>query len=152
MLLKCCTQYVRKFRKLSSGRRTGKCQFSSQFQRRAVLKNVQKWKLLSHVQLFVTPWTTARQAPCRGNFPGKNAGVTCHSLHQRIFPTWGSNLGLLHWRQILYHLSHQTTRQLGSLPMLVKWKKVKSLSCVQLFATPWTVQYMEFSRPDYWSR
>ena len=26
-----------------------------------------------------------------------------------------------------------------------------SLSCVQLFATPWTVQSMEFSRPEYWS-
>ena len=26
----------------------------------------------------------------------------------------------------------------------------KSLSCV--FATPWTIQSMEFSRPQYWSR
>jgi len=35
-------------------------------------------------------------------------------------------------------------------------KKVKSLSCVQLFATPWTVAYqaslsMGFSRQGYWS-
>ena len=30
-----------------------------------------------------------------------------HSLLQEIFPTQGSNLGLLHCRQILYHLSHQ---------------------------------------------
>ena len=29
-----------------------------------------------------------------------------------------------------------------------KWK---SLSCVQLFATPWTIQSMEFSKPEYWS-
>ena len=28
---------------------------------------------------------------------------------------------------------------------------MKSPSCVQLFATPWTIQYMEFSRPQYWS-
>ena len=28
----------------------------------------------------------------------------------------------------------------------------KSLSCVQLFATPCTIQSMEFSRPEYWSR
>ena len=27
----------------------------------------------------------------------------------------------------------------------------KSLSCIQLFATPWTIQSMEFSRPEYWS-
>ena len=30
-----------------------------------------------------------------------------HSLPQGIFLTQGSNLGLLHYRQILYHLSHQ---------------------------------------------
>ena len=34
--------------------------------------------------------------------------------------------------------------------------KVKSLSCVSLFATPWTVTYqaplsMEFSRQEYWN-
>ena len=27
----------------------------------------------------------------------------------------------------------------------------KSFSCVWLFATPWTIQPMEFSRPEYWS-
>ena len=27
----------------------------------------------------------------------------------------------------------------------------KSLSCVRFFATPWTLQSMEFSRPEYWS-
>ena len=37
-----------------------------------------------------------------------------------------------------------------------KWKKVKSLSHVQLFVTPWTVAYqllpfMGFSRQEYWS-
>ena len=30
-----------------------------------------------------------------------------HSFLQRIFPTQGLNQGLLHCRQILYHLSHQ---------------------------------------------
>ena len=41
MLLKCCTQYASKFGKLNNGHRTGKCQFSFQSQRRAMLKNVQ---------------------------------------------------------------------------------------------------------------
>ena len=41
MLLKCCTQYANKFRKLSSGHRTGKGQFSFQSQRKAMPKNVQ---------------------------------------------------------------------------------------------------------------
>ena len=41
LLLKCCTQNASKFGKLSSGHRTGKGQFSFQFQRKAVPKNVQ---------------------------------------------------------------------------------------------------------------
>ena len=40
------------------------------------------------------------------NSPGKNIGVGSHSLLQGIFPTQGSNLGLLHYRQILYYLRH----------------------------------------------
>ena len=44
---------------------------------------------------------------CSWNSPGKNTGVGCHSLLQGIFLTQGSNTGLLHCRQILYHLSHQ---------------------------------------------
>ena len=31
-----------------------------------------------------------------------------------------------------------------------KWKW-KSLSCARLSVTPWTIQSMEFSRPEYWS-
>ena len=33
--------------------------------------------------------------------------VGCHFFLKGIFPTQGRNLGLLHCRQILYHLSHQ---------------------------------------------
>ena len=39
--MKCCTQYVSKFGKLSSGHRTGKDQFSFQSQRKAIPKNAQ---------------------------------------------------------------------------------------------------------------
>ena len=45
------------------------------------------------------------------DFLGKRPGVGCHFLLQRIFPTQGSNPGLLHCRQTLYHLSQQ-----GRLP------------------------------------
>ena len=41
MLWKCCTQYASKFVKLSSSNRTGKGQFSFQFQRKAMTNNVQ---------------------------------------------------------------------------------------------------------------
>ena len=40
-VLKCCTQYISKFGKLSSGHRTGKGQFSFQSQRKAMPKNSQ---------------------------------------------------------------------------------------------------------------
>ena len=46
-------------------------------------------------------------SPVHGIFLGKNTGVSCHALLQRIVSTQGSNLGLLHCRQILYHLSYQ---------------------------------------------
>ena len=42
-----------------------------------------------------------------GDFPGKSTGVGCHAILQGIFPNQGSNPGLLHYRWILYHLSHQ---------------------------------------------
>ena len=41
---------------------------------------------------------------CPWDFPGKSTGVGCHFLLQGIFPTQGSNPGLPHCRQILYHL------------------------------------------------
>ena len=61
----------------------------------------------------VTPCTVAHQAPLENprDSPGKNTGVGCHSLLQGIFPAQGSNSCLLHFRQILYHLSHQGSSQ-----------------------------------------
>ena len=41
------------------------------------------------------------------NSPGQNTGVGSRSLLQEIFPTQGSNPGLLYCRWILYQLSHQ---------------------------------------------
>ena len=41
-----------------------------------------------------------------------------------------------------------TGHNIWVLWLRVKWK---SLSHVWLFATPWTIQSMEFSRPEYWS-
>ena len=44
---------------------------------------------------------------CPWNSPGKNIGMGCHSLLQGIFWAQRSNLGLLHCRQIVYHLGHR---------------------------------------------
>jgi len=49
------------------------------------------------------------------NFPGQNTGVGNCSPLQGIFPTQGSNPGLLHCKQILYQLSHQEN------PRILKW-------------------------------
>ena len=61
----------------------------------------------SRVRLFVTPRTVAHQAPLSIGILQQGTGVGGHALLQGIFPTQGSNPGLLHCRQILYHLSHQ---------------------------------------------
>ena len=44
---------------------------------------------------------------CPWDFLGKSTGVGCHFLLQGYFLTQGSNPGLPHCRQTLYHLSHQ---------------------------------------------
>ena len=63
---------------------------------------------LSHARLFATPWIVACIKLLRPwDFQGKSTGVGCHFLLQGIFPTQGSNLGLSHCRQMLYHLSHE---------------------------------------------
>ena len=49
------------------------------------------------------------------------------------------DIALAQWRKYV---------TLHHLPTGAKWK---SLSSVQLFITPWTIQFMEFSRPEYWS-
>ena len=49
------------------------------------------------------------------NFPGKSTGVGCHFLLQEIFQTQGSNPGLPHCREMLYHLSPQGGRQVHKL-------------------------------------
>ena len=69
MLWKCCTQHASKFGKLSSGYRTGKCQFSFQSQGKEMPKNAQitaqlhsfhmlaKWCLKFSKPGFSNTWT-----------------------------------------------------------------------------------------------
>ena len=75
--------------------------------RTCFLTSSMKVKSLSLVWLFATPWTIAYQAPGPWDFPGKSTGVCCHFLLQGVFLTQGSNLDLLHCKQMLYCLSHQ---------------------------------------------
>ena len=66
-----------------------------------------QWESLSPVQLFATPWTVACQALLSMGFSRQEYWMGSHALLQGIFPTQGSNLGIPHCRQILYHLRHQ---------------------------------------------
>ena len=59
---------------------------------------------------------------CPWDFPGKDTGVGCHFLLQGIFPTQGSNPGLLHCRQILYRLSYK-----GSIKWFIFYSKVNCI-------------------------
>ena len=54
------------------------------------------------VHLFMISWTIQSMEFSRPEYR-----VSSRSLLQEIFPTQGSNPGLPHCRQILYHLSHQ---------------------------------------------
>ena len=78
------------------------------------------------------------------NFPGKSTGVGCHFLLQGIFPTQGSNLGLLHLRQTLYHLSHQEAvimkyylalkkkkKKRGMVPYATRWMSLEDIMLSQ---------------------
>ena len=83
---------------------------------------------------------------CPHGFSSKNTGVGCHTLLQGIFPTQGSNPGLLHCREILYHMSPQ-----GS-PWILN-NVLSCFSCVRLFVMPWTIgPQVPLSRQKYWSR
>ena len=106
-------------------------------------------KLLSHVQLFETPWTVAYQAPPFMEFSRQKYGVGCHFLLLGIFPTQRSNPDLPHCRQILYHLRHQGS-PLALLLLLSHFSRV------WLCATPQTAAHqaplsLGFSRQEHWS-
>ena len=92
---------------------------------RSLSKN--NWKSLSHVWLFVTPWTTARQAPLSVEFfrPRILEWVAI-SISRGIFPTQRLNPGLPHCRQILYRLSHQGGPT-AHLKIILTWRPGASL-------------------------
>ena len=76
----------------------------------------------------------------------------CHFLLQGIFLTQGLKLGLLHYREILYHLSHSTFRFFSNVLLLL----LSRFSRVRLCATPQTAAHqaslsLGFSMQEHWS-
>ena len=96
-----------------------------------------KWKSLSPVLLFATPWTVSFQARllCPWNSSVKNTEMGSHSLLQGIFPTQGSNPDLPHCRRILYCLNHQGSLTLGR-SFTVSAAAAKSLESCQTLCDP----------------
>ena len=87
-------------------------------------------RLLSHVQLFTAPWTAAGQASL------------CFTISRSLLKLM-SNESVMPSNHLIYI---SVTIQL----VFPKVKlKVKLFICVQHFVTPWTIQSMEFSRPEY---
>ena len=103
MLLKCCTQYASKFRKLSSGHRTGKRSVFIPIPKKSESHSVMSDSLRPHG--LYSLW----------NSLGQNTGVGSLSLLQRVFPTQGLNPGIPPFRWILYQLNHK-----GS-PRMLEW-------------------------------
>ena len=72
--------------------------------------------VLSHVQLFCDPMDcNPSGSSVHWDSPGKNTGVSCHFLLQKIFPTQASNtclLCLLHWQADSLWLYHMESPQL----------------------------------------
>ena len=150
-----------------------------------------KVKPLSRVRPSATPWTAAYQAPpsmgfsrqeywngvplpspiacwdpLSMGFPDKNTGVGSHSLLQGILLTQGSNPGLLHHRQILYHLNHQGSPNYMSTYILshILFHYGLLLDIVNFLAAPCSLPYLgsttrtqtcapaaEAWNPNHWS-
>ena len=91
------------------------------------------------------------------DFPSKNIGVSCHFLLHGIFPTQGSNMGLLHCRQIVYQLSYKGSpwkksydqprqhikKQDITLPTNVRLAKAMVFPVVMYGCESWTMEKAE---------
>ena len=60
---------------------------------------------------------------CPWDFPGKNTGVGCHFLLQRIFLTWGWTWVSCIRDRILYSLSHPGPREAHTAYKSLRWRK-----------------------------
>ena len=81
-----------------------------------------------------------------------------YSKYRKIISSWKSNsLNPTDSKKSKWMLGRKWKKSIGKWNCIYPWKvKVKSLSHVWLFATPWTVAHqarlsIEFSRQEYWS-
>ena len=100
--------------------------------------------LLSRVQLLGPHWQWPARLLCPWDSPD-NTGVGCHFSPQGIFPTQGSNPGLLICRQILYHLNYKESIKRPQMfysflcfTSLIVEKEMATRSSTLAWKIPWT--------------
>ena len=110
----------------------------------------------SRVQLFANPWTIACQAPLSMEFSHQEYWSELLLFLQRIFPTQGSNLCLLHYEQIPYHWAtretwisymHTYSPSFLSLPHCLTLKVITESRAHLLLITFWKLPPEYFSEP-----
>ena len=101
---------------------------------------------------------------CPWSSPGQNTGVDSLSLLQGSFPTQGLNPGLLHYRQILYKLTHREAQRVSESQANVSESRHSSDSsllqikaqtpCFILQETPVyrSIQCIQCTRNKKWGR
>ena len=92
-----------------------------------------------------------------GDSPGKNTGVRCHALLQGIFPTQGSNPGLLHCRRILFPSEppgkpkNTTVGSLSLLQGIFPTQELNWVSCIAgRFLTSWATREAHIRHTVYY--
>ena len=88
------------------------------------------------------------------NSPGQNTGVGSLSLLQGIFPTQGSNPGLLHCWQILYQLSHKGSpriRERVAYPFSSRSSRPRGQTGVSPIAGRFFSSLVTREAQEYWS-
>ena len=101
----------------------------------------------SQVQLFATLWTIVPQALLPMGFSRQEywSGLPCPPPGDLPNPGTEPESPLSPALQAVSLLLSHQGNPTGNI------SSVQLLSCVRLFVTPWTIQSMEFSRPEYWS-
>ena len=128
--------------------------------------NAWKWKVkgksVSRVRLLATPWTAAYQAPPSLGFSRQEywSGMPLpYPLVAKSCATHWNPMDCSSPGSSVHGILQSRILEWVAISFSSAWKckvKVKSLSSIQLVATPWTAAHqappsMGFSRQEYWS-
>ena len=125
----CCVKYWWELHSLLAGTPENFLSKRIPFRKKLLPPNLIYVCSLSHVQLFMTPWTVARQAPpgssVHGIFQARILEWVAIFLLQGNYPTQGSNPHVLHWQ-----VDSLPLRLLRSPRSYIPFILTKSLNCV----------------------